>query len=307
MQFDQDENGVLTPLPNQNIDTGMGLNRMALIHQDVETIFETDQFVPLIDLGKELATGEVDDRALRILADHTRAMTFLIADGVVPSNEDRGFILRRVMRRAIQQGHRIGIEPGFLPQYVDQVVELMGGAYPELVSERNTILKWAKAEEEGFGRTLEAGLKILEEHLHAGSLDAAAAFQLHDTYGFPISLTQEIAAERGLDVDEAGFTVLMDEQRARSAGGAGSKGRVGGAADVVRSLSTHADRVHRLRAPRGAHVDRSGRRAGRNDVREARLVAVLRRGWRAGLRQRIDRLRGRGLRGGRLGRRARRG
>ncbi|WP_372790755.1 alanine--tRNA ligase [Paraconexibacter sp.] len=238
MQFDQDENGILTPLPNQNIDTGMGLNRMALIQQDVETIFDTDQFVPLIDLGKELATGEVDDRALRILADHTRAMTFLIADGVVPSNEDRGFILRRVMRRAIQQGHRIGIEPGFLPRYVDQVVELMGAGYPELVSERDTILKWATAEEEGFGRTLEAGLKILEEHIAAGSLDAAAAFQLHDTYGFPISLTQEIAAERGLEVDEAGFTVLMDEQRARSAGGAGGKGRVGGAADVVRSLST---------------------------------------------------------------------
>lgn len=237
MQFDQDEHGVLTPLPNQNIDTGMGLNRMALIQQGVETIFDTDQFTPLIALGRELATGEADDRALRILADHTRAMTFLIADGVVPSNEDRGFILRRVMRRAIQQGHRIGIDQGFLPQYVDVVVDLMGRGYPELVSERETILKWVRAEEEGFGRTLESGLKILEEHLSAGSLDAAAAFQLHDTYGFPFAMTQEIAAERGLELDEAGFTSLMDEQRARSAGGAGGKGRVGGAADVVRELS----------------------------------------------------------------------
>jgi len=238
MQFDQDENGKLSPLPDQNIDTGLGLNRMALIQQGVETIFDTDQFLPLIALGTELATGEVDDRALRILADHTRGMTFLIADGVVPSNEDRGFVLRRLMRRAIQQGHRIGIEGAFLPKYVDVVLETMGKAYPEIVEERDTILKWTVAEEEGFGRTLEAGLKILEERVAAGSLDAAAVFQLHDTYGFPFALTQEIAAERGLEVDEAGFDTLMDEQRTRSAGGAGSKGRVGGAADVVRQLST---------------------------------------------------------------------
>ena len=238
MQFDQDEHGVLTPLPNQNIDTGMGLNRMALIQQGVETIFDTDQFVPLMNLGRELATADPDERALRILSDHTRAMTFLLADGVVPSNEDRGFILRRVMRRAIQQGHHIGIEPGFLPRYVDVVIELMGTGYPELISERDTILKWTVAEEEGFGRTLEAGMKILEDHIRTGSLDAAAAFQLHDTYGFPFALTQEIAADRGLELDAAGFTGLMDEQRARSAGGAGGSGRVGGASDVVRELST---------------------------------------------------------------------
>ncbi|PTL56155.1 alanine--tRNA ligase [Paraconexibacter algicola] len=238
MQFDQAPDGTLTPLPNQNIDTGLGLNRMALIQQGVETIFDTDQFVPLIALGRELATGEADDRALRILADHTRGMTFLIADGVVPSNEDRGYVLRRLMRRAIQQGHRIGIEGGFLPRYVDVVMETMGTAYPEIVEERDTILKWVRAEEEGFGRTLESGLKILEEKVAAGSLDAAAVFQLHDTYGFPFALTQEIAAERGLEVDEAGFDALMDEQRARSAGGAGGgKARVGGAADVVRALS----------------------------------------------------------------------
>ncbi|MTD42931.1 alanine--tRNA ligase [Conexibacter sp. W3-3-2] len=238
MQFDQAPDGTLTPLPNQNIDTGLGLNRMALIQQGVETIFDTDQFVPLIALGRELATGEADDRALRILADHTRGMTFLIADGVVPSNEDRGYVLRRLMRRAIQQGHRIGMEGGFLPRYVDVVMETMGTAYPEIVEERDTILKWVRAEEEGFGRTLESGLKILEEKVAAGSLDAAAVFQLHDTYGFPFALTQEIAAERGLEVDEAGFDALMDEQRARSAGGAGGgKARVGGAADVVRALS----------------------------------------------------------------------
>jgi alanyl-tRNA synthetase len=239
MQFSQEQTPdgpVLTPLPNQNIDTGMGLNRMALILQGAETIFETDQFSPLMALGRELATGEIDERALRILADHSRAMTFLIADGVVPSNEDRGFILRRVMRRAIQQGPRIGIEPGFLPRYVEQVVDLMGRGYPELVVERDTVLKWAKAEEEGFGRTLESGMKILEEHLAGGTLDARAAFMLHDTYGFPVAMTEEIAVERGVTVDLAGFDVLMGEQRARSVA-AGGRTKVGGESDVVRELS----------------------------------------------------------------------
>ncbi len=163
MQYDQGADGTLTPLPNQNIDTGLGLNRMALIQQGVDTIFDTDQFTPLIALGRELATAEPDDRALRILADHTRGMTFLIADGVVPSNEDRGYVLRRLMRRAILQGHRIGMEQGFLPKYVDVVTETMGAAYPEIERERAAILKWATAEEEGFGRTLEQGVKLLDQ------------------------------------------------------------------------------------------------------------------------------------------------
>jgi len=235
MQFDQDPVGTLTPLPSQSIDTGMGLNRMATILQGVETIFETDQFAPLVRLGRELATGELNDRSLRILADHARAMTFLIADGVVPSNEDRGYILRRVMRRAVQHGRRLEIEGPFLSAYVDQVIETMGVAYPELVTERENVLKWVRAEEEGFGRTLESGLRLLEEHLAAGSLDEATAFQLHDTYGFPFEMTLEIAAEHGVHVSEAGFQVLMDEQRTRSAGGARSA-RGSGAQEVVRAL-----------------------------------------------------------------------
>ena len=133
MQLDQDPPGKLTPLPAKNIDTGMGLNRMAMIEQGAATIFETDHFAPLVALGRELATREEDERALRILADHSRAMTFLIGDGVVPSNEDRGYILRRVMRRAVQQGQRIGIEGVFLPRFAEQVIEMMGPAYPELV------------------------------------------------------------------------------------------------------------------------------------------------------------------------------
>src|SRR4051794_38976826 len=217
MQYDPDPIGTLTPLPSKNIDTGLGLNRMAMIQQGVDSIFETDQFLPLMTLGRDLATGEPDERALRILADHTRGMTFLIADGVVPSNEDRGYVLRRLMRRALQQGHRIGIEHGFLPQYVDVVLETMGAAYPELVRRRETILKWARAEEEGFGRTLEQGTKLLDDLMRAGALSGADAFRLHDTYGFPIELTREIATERGVPFEgDAEFEALMDEQRARS-------------------------------------------------------------------------------------------
>ena len=217
MQFDQDPIGTLTPLPAQHIDTGLGLNRMALIQQGVPSIFETDQFVPLMTLGRELATRETDERALRILADHSRAMTFLIGDGVVPSNEDRGYVLRRIMRRAIQQGQRIGIEPGFLPLFIDRVVETMGAAYPEVEQQRATILKWARAEEESFGRTLEQGTKLLDDLLAAGEVSGADAFRLHDTYGFPVELTRELAGERGVPFGgEDDFSRLMEEQRTRS-------------------------------------------------------------------------------------------
>ena len=217
MQFDQDPIGTLTPLPAQHIDTGLGLNRMALIQQGVPSIFETDQFVPLMTLGRELATRETDERALRILADHSRAMTFLIGDGVVPSNEDRGYVLRRIMRRAIQQGQRIGIEPGFLPLFIDRVVETMGAAYPEVEQQRATILKWARAEEESFGRTLEQGTKLLDDLLAAGEVSGADAFRLHDTYGFPVELTRELAGERGVPFGgEDDFSRLMEEQRTRA-------------------------------------------------------------------------------------------
>src|SRR5215216_1037818 len=236
MQYDQEPVGVLTPLPSKNIDTGLGLNRMALIQQGVPTIFETDPFVPLMDLGRELATRTGDERALRILADHSRAATFLIADGVVPSNEERGYILRRVMRRAMQQGHRIGIETPFLPKFVDVVIETMGRAYPELHARRQTIQKWVRAEEEGFGRTLEQGTRLLDDLLARGEVTGQDAFRLHDTYGFPIELTREAAEERGVPfAGEDEFARLMDEQRARSA--AGARTRAGGGTDVVREVA----------------------------------------------------------------------
>ena len=225
MQYDQGVGGdnlsTLTPLPANNIDTGLGLNRMALIQQGVDSIFDTDQFLPLMALGRELATTP-DDRALRILADHARAMTFLIADGVVPSNEDRGYVLRRMMRRAIQQAQRSGIEQGFLGQYVDVVLDTMGRGYPELVAGRETILKWVRAEEEGFGRTLASGTKLLDDLLATGEVSGDDAFRLHDTFGFPIELTREIAEERGVPfAQESEFGALMDAQRTRSRAGGG--------------------------------------------------------------------------------------
>jgi alanyl-tRNA synthetase len=228
LSTDEDGRETLTPLPASNIDTGLGLERMAVIQQGVDTVFETDTFAPLIALGRVLANSDPDERALRILADHSRAMTFLIADGVVPSNEDRGYILRRVMRRAIQQGRRIGIEPGFLPRFVEQVIAIMGGAYPELHRERESILLWVRAEEESFGRTLEQGTRLLDEIIERSraadrarpTISAADAFRLHDTFGFPVELTVELAAEGGLEVDMAGFEVLMEGQRSQARAGA---------------------------------------------------------------------------------------
>ncbi len=231
MTFKQGPADTLTPLPARNIDTGLGLNRLAAILQDKESVFETDQFQPLIELGEQLGGVRYGEdfpttRSLRILADHTRAMTFLVADGVVPSNEDRGYILRRVMRRAIQHGRALGLAPGFLPRFAQVVEETMGGAYAELGEQRDAIHKWLAAEEESFGRTLEQGTKLLDELIARAreqgeeGLGAEDVFQLHDTYGFPIDLTREIAAEHQLGVDEPGFERLMDEQRARARAGA---------------------------------------------------------------------------------------
>jgi len=227
MELDQNPINVVAPLPARNIDTGMGLNRMAAILQDRPSVFETDQFWPLIELGQELSGRRYGsefptDRAMRVLADHSRAMTFLLADGVVPSNEDRGYVLRRVMRRAIQQGRALGLEDGFLSRYADVVTELMAHEYPELREHRDTVRRWLASEEEGFGHTLAVGLRRLDELIgqaleqEAEGIAAADAFQLHDTFGFPIELTLEIVAEHGLGVDEQGFEALMEGQRSRA-------------------------------------------------------------------------------------------
>jgi alanyl-tRNA synthetase len=252
MQFDQNPVNTLTPLPAKNIDTGLGLNRLASIVQGKPSVFETDQFWPLIELGEELSGRRYGhdyptDRAFRLLADHARAMSFLIADGVVPSNEDRGYVLRRIMRRAIQQGRALELDSGFLRVYADRVTEIMGSEYGELHQQRDSIQKWLESEEEGFGRTLEQGLKRLDELIErarltgAEGIAAADAFLLHDTYGFPIDLTLELVAEAGLGVDEQGFEALMDEQRDRARAGGGRF--VGGEELRVRAeaLSRHTD------------------------------------------------------------------
>jgi alanyl-tRNA synthetase len=209
----------------------MGLDRMAAILQDVPSVFETDHVRPLIDLAEELSGHRYDEggavtRAMRIVADHSRGAAFLIADGVVPSNEDRGYILRRIMRRAIQQGNTLGLEAPWLGRFAERAIELMGDAYPDLVAERETIARWVGDEEESFGRTLERGSELLErlvaeaEQQETSWIDAAAAFKLHDTYGFPYDLTKELLAERGLSVDDQGFEELMEEQRTRARMGA---------------------------------------------------------------------------------------
>jgi alanyl-tRNA synthetase len=227
MSYELAEDGTLTELPMKNIDTGMGLDRMAAVLQDVPSVFETDHVRPLVELAEELSGRRYDEggavtRAMRIVADHSRGAAFLIADGVVPSNEDRGYILRRIMRRAIQRGRSLGLEAPWLSRFAERTIELMGDDYPELVAERETIQRWVKAEEEGFGRTLERGSELLErlvtEAQEAGTswIDAGEAFKLHDTYGFPYDLTKELLAERGLSVDDQGFQELMEEQRQRA-------------------------------------------------------------------------------------------
>jgi alanyl-tRNA synthetase len=231
MQYRLGEEGSIEPLPEQNIDTGLGLDRLAAVLQDVPSVFENDQLGSLVALGERLSgrrygADPAGTRALRVLADHGRAMTFLIADGVVPSNEDRGYILRRIMRRAIQQGRSINLESPFLERFADATVEAMGETYPELHAERETIHDWLAAEEESFGHTLEQGTRLLGELVarakEAGTswISAEDAFKLHDTYGFPYDLTKELLTDEGLAVDDSGFRELMDEQRERARTGA---------------------------------------------------------------------------------------
>jgi alanyl-tRNA synthetase len=251
MQLDQNPVNVLTPLPANNIDTGMGLNRMAAVLQNKGTVFETDQFVPLIDLGEQLSGkryGETfaTDKALRVLADHGRAITFLLSDGVVPSNEDRGYVLRRIMRRAIQHGRSIGLDPGFLPRYADVVTEQMNAFYPRLHEQHDQIRRWMRSEEESFGHTLESGLKRLDELIARArengdeGIAGEEAFLLHDTFGFPIDMTLEIVTEHGLGVDEAGFESLMNDQRTRARQGSRGNRATSGVRDRAVALSGSA-------------------------------------------------------------------
>ena len=227
MQFDRDEKGVLTPLPKPCVDTGMGLERLAAVLQHVHSNYEIDLFQNLIKAAsRETGCRDLADNSLKVIADHIRACSFLIADGVIPGNEGRGYVLRRIIRRALRHGYKLGQTKPFFHRIVGDLVTEMGAAYPELQEMRSRIEGVLKQEEERFGETLEHGMKILDGalgRLGAGDarlLDGETVFLLYDTYGFPVDLTADICRERGIAVDHAGFEQAMERQReqARAAG-----------------------------------------------------------------------------------------
>jgi alanyl-tRNA synthetase len=223
MQYNRLADGTLEPLPLRIIDTGAGLERMLTVLQEVDSVFQTDELARLV-AAAELATGRrlgddpKADVSLRVLADHARTVTFMVADGQTPSNEDRGYVLRRILRRAVRHAYGLGVDGRVLPAMVEAVVEVMGPAYPELVAAKADIAGVVGREEERFHRTLRSGSAILDEELgraadEGGVLAGTVAFRLHDTYGFPLELTLEMAAERGVTVDRAGFEEAMETQR----------------------------------------------------------------------------------------------
>ncbi|MCA1588094.1 MAG: alanine--tRNA ligase [Chloroflexi bacterium] len=227
MEFDRAADGTLTPLPFKSVDTGMGLERTTSALQGVDSNYKTDLFEPIIArladvIGHDPETAESERFSYQVVADHSRAMTFLIGEGVTPSNEGAGYVLRRIMRRAVRHGRLLGISQPFLRSTCEVVIEIMGDAYPALAEGRERILGAVTAEEDKFARTLEAGSQRLVELADAagpgGTVPGDEAFRLHDTFGFPIDLTVEVAAERGVGVDRAGFDAAMAEQRRRSRG-----------------------------------------------------------------------------------------
>jgi alanyl-tRNA synthetase len=222
MEFELHADGKLTPLPNQNVDTGMGVERTAAVLQNVMTIYETDIFQAIMrwiagESGVAYGDSPEATKAHRILADHGRGMTFLAADGVSPSNEGRGYVMRRIIRRAVQQAQRVGLEPPYLARLSDVVIDQMAEGYPELEQNRTEIHRILSAEEERFGQTLARGMRLFEDvAAKGGDISGEDAFRLHDTYGFPLELTEELARERGLGVNAEEFTSFMEQQRERS-------------------------------------------------------------------------------------------
>lgn len=226
MQYNRDEEGNITPLPRPSIDTGMGLERITSVLQGHESNFDTDLFVPIIkqieDITKLKYDPEEKGFPFRVIADHSRACTFLIADGVLPSNEGRGYVLRRILRRAVRFGRLLGIHEAFLYKTVATVVDIMKDAYPELVEKQNFIAEVIKVEEERFMVTLNEGIRKVEEIIKIGNqegkkvISGEEAFMLYDTYGFPIDLTEDMAEENGFVVDKDGFEKMMEDQRIRA-------------------------------------------------------------------------------------------
>ncbi|ROP79779.1 alanyl-tRNA synthetase [Stenotrophomonas rhizophila] len=240
MQFDRQPDGTLVPLPAPCVDTGMGLERLAAILQHVHTNYEIDLFQALIRKASELTgMADLENKSLRVIADHIRACSFLIVDGVLPSNEGRGYVLRRIIRRALRHGWMLGVRQPFFSKLVPTLVEQMGVAYPELPAQVDTVVRALQAEEERFAETLDSGMKIFDDvaaKVSNGVIPGADAFRLYDTYGFPVDLTADIARERDMTVDMVAFNAAMDTQRetARAAGKFG--GGVTLSADLVATL-----------------------------------------------------------------------
>ena len=219
MQFNMDETGAVTPLPAPCVDTGMGLERLAAILQHVHSNYEIDIFDQLIQAAaRETGVTDLNNKSLRVIADHIRATAFLVSDGVIPSNEGRGYVQRRIVRRAIRHGYKLGQKTPFFHKLVADLARLMGDAYPQLRAQEQRITDILKTEEERFFETLAHGMEILDTALAGGAkvLPGDVAFKLHDTYGFPLDLTNDVCRENGIDVDEAGFQVAMEKQKAQA-------------------------------------------------------------------------------------------
>ena len=219
MQFNMDETGAVTPLPAPCVDTGMGLERLAAILQHVHSNYEIDIFDALIKAAsRETGCTDLNNKSLRVIADHIRATAFLVSDGVVPSNEGRGYVQRRIVRRAIRHGYLLGQKKPFFHKLVPDLVQLMGAAYPNMADQAERIADVLRVEEERFFETLQSGMQILDAALDGGVkvLPGEVAFKLHDTYGFPLDLSADVCRERGLSVDEAGFATAMEKQKAQA-------------------------------------------------------------------------------------------
>ena len=245
-QFFRNPDGSLSDLPAKNVDTGAGLERMLAALVGSPSLYAADTLAVLVDeaqsvTGRRLGSNDLDDIALRLLADHTRTATFLVADGVVPSNEDRGYVLRRIIRRAVRFAYMIGVEQLVLPSMVERCVSVMAGAYPDLVTQQSLVLEMIGREEERFRQTLARGSSLLDGELDAvadgSQLSGAVAFELHDTFGFPLEVTQEMAELRGVEVDVEGFEAAMADQRDRSRAAAKKTGVAAGEeADAERAV-----------------------------------------------------------------------
>ena len=281
MQFDRQPDGTLAPLPAPCVDTGMGLERLAAVLQHKHSNYEIDLFQHLVRSAAELtATSDPENKSLRVIADHIRACAFLIVDGVLPSNEGRGYVLRRIIRRALRHGWMLGVRGEFFWRMVAPLVAEMGAAYPELAQKQAMVEQALRAEEQRFGETLEHGMRLFDDvaaRAAAGVITGADAFRLYDTYGFPVDLTADIARERGLGVDMAGFEQAMNAQRERARAASQFEGRGQLPADLASALRPTVFLGYEAQAVQGCEVlaiVRDGRKADALDAGEDGLVIL---------------------------------